>query len=311
MNDKEILKYQSFTYQQLLQEEKELLKEIEINKKSSNILEHKNRRIDEEQKSELNEVTATIQNIKTNIEKKIRAKIGRRPNNEGIYFFVSFVGAVVGGTFLMAIFPLGMFVLVISFFLILGFSFHYSKKLSERQLKEYDEKHYPLYELYWRESKKQNSEIFRKNTELENRTGEDKGKISNYYSRYLVIKKILKALPKLKRRAKQRERTAKIAAFDERARSGAQIVKGDLIKFLEKKEWICPYCNEDKDLKNSVAEHIHPIKKGGLSTPQNMVLICKTCNSNKRDLTLRVFCNKMKYSFEEICGRLEKLGKDV
>ena len=85
----------------------------------------------------------------------------------------------------------------------------------------------------------------------------------------------------------------------------------DLLKSIKKGKWICPYCHVDKDLGSSEADHIHPIKKGGLSTLQNMVLICKKCNSNKKDLTLRVFCKKMKYDFEAVCARLEKLGKDV
>ena len=43
---------------------------------------------------------------------------------------------------------------------------------------------------------------------------------------------------------------------------------------------------------------------------QNMILICKLCNSQKKGLTLRVFCKKFGYDFDKICDRLENEGKD-
>ena len=76
-------------------------------------------------------------------------------------------------------------------------------------------------------------------------------------------------------------------------------------------DWKCPYCNEKSDVNLSEADHIHPVSKGGLTTPQNMVLICKTCNSAKSKKTLRVFAKSAGYDFEAICERLEALGKDV
>ena len=35
------------------------------------------------------------------------------------------------------------------------------------------------------------------------------------------------------------------------------------------------------------------------------------CNSKKTNLMLRVFCKKQGYDYDEVCERLERLGKDV
>ena len=40
-------------------------------------------------------------------------------------------------------------------------------------------------------------------------------------------------------------------------------------------------------------------------------LICKKCNSKKTNLMLRVFCKKQNYDYDDVCDRLERLGKDV
>ena len=37
-----------------------------------------------------------------------------------------------------------------------------------------------------------------------------------------------------------------------------------------------------------ISFHTHPISKGALTIIQNMVLICKTCNSKKSNTTLRI-----------------------
>ena len=39
-----------------------------------------------------------------------------------------------------------------------------------------------------------------------------------------------------------------------------------------------------------ISFHIYPISKDGLTTIQNMVLICKTYNSKKANNTLLNFC---------------------
>jgi len=118
--------------------------------------------------------------------------------------------------------------------------------------------------------------------------------------------------PNIKKRTRERERSAKIAAFDNKARSGSQIVKDDLLKSIKNKsKWKCPYCDLNNSINEAVADHIYPINKGGLSTPENMVLICMDCNKKKSHLVLRVFCKKYSFDFHTVCERLEKQGKYI
>ena len=128
----------------------------------------------------------------------------------------------------------------------------------------------------------------------------------------VLLKKILFEFKRFKKRANERERTAKINAFESKTRSGAQNIKDKLLKAVRiKSKWSCPYCSQASDINTAEADHIHPVNKGGLTTMQNMVLICKKCNSKKTNLMLRVFCKKQGYNYEEVCDRLERLGKDV
>ena len=128
----------------------------------------------------------------------------------------------------------------------------------------------------------------------------------------VLLKKILFEFPRFKKRANDRERTAKINAFESKTRSGAQNIKDKLLKAVRvKSKWSCPYCSKASDINTAEADHIHPVNKGGLTTMQNMVLICKKCNSKKTNLMLRVFCKKQGYNYDEVCNRLERLGKDV
>ena len=135
---------------------------------------------------------------------------------------------------------------------------------------------------------------------------------SELRTKIVVFKKTLQGFKHLKRKANERERTAKINAFESKNRSGAQLIKEKLLKSLKSKyDWKCIYCSKVSVVDLAEADHIHPVNKGGLTTIQNMVLICKDCNSKKSNKTLRVFCIKNNFSYDEICLRLEKLGKDV
>jgi len=128
----------------------------------------------------------------------------------------------------------------------------------------------------------------------------------------VLLKKILFEFKRFKKRANERERTAKINAFESKTRSGAQNIKDKLLKAVRiKSKWTCPYCLKASDVNAAEADHIHPVNKGGLTTMQNMVLICKKCNSKKTNLMLRVFCKKQGYDYDDVCDRLERLGKDV
>ena len=137
-------------------------------------------------------------------------------------------------------------------------------------------------------------------------------KLSSVEFKILVNKKVLIEFKRFKKRASERERTSKINAFEMKNRSGAQNIKEKLLKSIRgKSNWSCPYCTNMSDVNVAEADHIHPVNKGGLTTLQNMVLICKKCNSKKTNLMLRVFCKKQGYDYNVICERLEKLGKDV
>jgi len=136
--------------------------------------------------------------------------------------------------------------------------------------------------------------------------------IDNYRLRIRVFKKAIEKIQLMKKRANERERTAKINAFEKKNRSGAKSIKDKLLQLAKsKKNWSCCYCEEASNISDSVADHIHPVNKGGLTTLQNMVLICRDCNSKKTNLTLRRFCKKYEFDYDEVCERLEKLGKDV
>lgn len=70
----------------------------------------------------------------------------------------------------------------------------------------------------------------------------------------------------------------------------------------------CPYCGGELG-DSPHADHIYPVALGGLSTPENMVLACSTCNLQKHDLTIREFASKFGKSRELIEERLTRLGK--
>jgi 5-methylcytosine-specific restriction endonuclease McrA len=131
-------------------------------------------------------------------------------------------------------------------------------------------------------------------------------------TKIVVFKKTLQGFKYLKRKANERERTAKINAFESKNRSGTQLIKEKLLKLVKSEDdWQCVYCLKLNNVKLAEADHIHPVNKGGLTTMQNMVLICKDCNSKKSNQTLRVFCKKNNFNYDKICERLENLGKDI
>lgn len=46
---------------------------------------------------------------------------------------------------------------------------------------------------------------------------------------------------------------------------------------------ICPYCNINKP---DTIDHVIPLSKGGTNDLSNVVAVCRSCNSKKRDKTL-------------------------
>lgn len=87
-------------------------------------------------------------------------------------------------------------------------------------------------------------------------------------------------------KAKRTQERAIIASAQGKPRQAANTIKSVLKKKREID--ICPYCDRPVG-KNPHCDHIHPISHGGLSTLDNMVYICSSCNIKKKDLTLREF----------------------
>lgn len=121
----------------------------------------------------------------------------------------------------------------------------------------------------------------------------------------------IEVLKKSLTKSKKRERSARLAAYDDKARQGSQSLKKKLLSKIRGNSYVCPYCLTTTKKSELVLDHIHPIAKGGQTLPQNSVLVCPTCNSKKKALTLRVFCKKFDMDFDGIIFRLEKDDKWV
>lgn len=70
----------------------------------------------------------------------------------------------------------------------------------------------------------------------------------------------------------------------------------------------CPYCfgplGTDAEL-----DHINPISRGGLSTKDNLVFVCRTCNQSKKGLTLSAFLKQRAVLRDRVEALLDKLKK--
>ncbi len=47
----------------------------------------------------------------------------------------------------------------------------------------------------------------------------------------------------------------------------------------------CYYCTQVIEKAAATMDHVVPVARGGRSTPGNVVVACKSCNTQKRDLT--------------------------
>ena len=103
---------------------------------------------------------------------------------------------------------------------------------------------------------------------------------------------------------------AKAAAFDgEKRRDQAEIklsLKSQLVNYPR-----CPYCESELIFENCHVDHIIPAYWGGLTIPDNMVLICSSCNLSKGKDSLRNFVKKKHLNYHKIINRLEVMGKHV
>lgn len=109
---------------------------------------------------------------------------------------------------------------------------------------------------------------------------------------------------------KNRERSATLAAYEDKSRNVGQ----SLMKRMREEvslPFYCNYCSQKTLKKDIHIDHINPVSNGGLSVERNLIPICKTCNLEKKDLSLRKFSKSKGLDYEEICDRLENQDKFV
>lgn len=104
--------------------------------------------------------------------------------------------------------------------------------------------------------------------------------------------KEIKQKEKEKMAREQAERNAALAAEAAgKTRRRGQTIREQLHRKIEETD-ICPYCGLYYDVNTAHADHIYPVSHGGLSTENNMIIVCRDCNRQKSDLTLREFIEK-------------------
>jgi len=305
-----ILKYNGYTYHKILEEEKNLPKKIESNDK---LIKEINFEIDNFGKL-IGEIESKLEKDESSIEKEALKELKEAPKapNFGLIYLVT--GAISIGAGVITV----NFIIPWVIFILLNILVEKTDIAGNQTYQIENAKHIKQLEILKSKAKlefnnlKTTVQYSDKLNKLETEQDKLLQKLSAIKNDSAILLKLEKQFVEIKRRAKERERSAKIAAFDNRARSGSQTVKTDLLKSIKnKRNWKCPYCYTDNDLNKSVADHIHPINKGGLTTPQNIVLVCIDCNKKKSNFLLRVFCKKNDIDFNEVCERLEKLGKDA
>lgn len=112
---------------------------------------------------------------------------------------------------------------------------------------------------------------------------------------------------KKKRKASGLERAAAVAHYGD-IRKIAPEVRKELERIVSA-DSPCPYCggllgNEWQ------ADHIYPVKLGGLSTLENMVAVCFNCNNKKSDKTLSQFLRDEDRDRDAVERHLAELGKN-
>lgn len=307
--------YSNLSYDNLLKEENKVVRENEEKKKLIiNYKEVLNEEavLDEEKKEEIDDIRQQI-----NEERRIISSEMDDSNNS-IKNILIVIFSVVIATYFIKLLPLelnfyGLEVFIYFFIWIIpcGLSMTFLKYIFSVN-DDHDVRSAIYNNTYSLEKELENlivEEEERKQISLNNKKIV-KDKLIVLEDEVLKNNVLLEYLNNKKRKTKERERTAKIAAYEGNARTGTMSVKQQLLNICSSK-FKCPYCNNKTSREDSDADHIYPVAKGGLTTFQNMVLICQKCNASKSSNTLRVFASRNNYDYLEICSRLERMGKDI
>jgi 5-methylcytosine-specific restriction endonuclease McrA len=154
------------------------------------------------------------------------------------------------------------------------------------------------------------AEIGRRSAIAERRKFAEMKRAENEKIREIKLKEkaLRMAEAEAKRIEKEKRNAALAAAHQEKTR---KLSKSVINKIAHQRRINpnCPYCG--LSLKEGFIDydHIYPIARGGLSSEDNMVAVCKTCNNRKSDQTLRDFAKYQGLNIRAIEERLDILGK--
>lgn len=113
-----------------------------------------------------------------------------------------------------------------------------------------------------------------------------------------------------KRKEEVQTLRARAATSEKATRSLAKNFLRNGLKEQLKKLPICPYCGTDLGNFDPHQDHIHPVSKGGQSSPRNLVFVCSPCNLKKKNNTLGIFIKKYGLDIAYVHRNLDVLGKD-
>lgn len=85
----------------------------------------------------------------------------------------------------------------------------------------------------------------------------------------------------------------------------------DLQLKMELQEWRCIYCRDKISFSNCELDHVHPMCKGGAHFLYNVFFTCRSCNSHKRARTVKRFCDKMHFNYEEIRQHMAEIDQKL
>lgn len=126
----------------------------------------------------------------------------------------------------------------------------------------------------------------------------------------IILRLLKEKIPELKKTSKERQKIARLDAYDKKSREKGKTVINQIRK-EHSQVFNCPYCNKPTNKNNAEVDHIIPVSGGGLSLRNNLVLVCRDCNQTKSDKSIMEFCATKGISMEELYKRLKSLGKKI